>query len=97
MTHDSANDAHEDIRNAIEGRVTQDGVETTAQRRIDIVGHASNVDLGRSELRIASATAITCRPTREHPTAAGMAAGPTKQPVTLRRRHRQPRMGLRPT
>ena len=46
VTHDSAGDSHEDIRDAIEGRVTQDDVETTAQRLIDSAGHATNVDLG---------------------------------------------------
>ena len=52
VTHDSAGDAHDDIRNAIEGRVTQDDVESTAQRLINSAGHASNVDLGRAGERI---------------------------------------------
>ena len=52
VTHDSAGDSHEDIRDAIEGRVTQGDVETTAQRLIDSAGHASNVDLGRAGDRI---------------------------------------------
>ena len=52
VTHDSAGDSHEDIRDSIEGRVTQDDVETTAQRLIDSAGHASNVDLGRAGDRI---------------------------------------------
>ena len=46
ITHDAAGDAHEDIRATIEARVTQDDVETTAQRLIDSAGHATNVDLG---------------------------------------------------
>ena len=46
IDHDSAGDSHEDIRDAIEGRVTQGDVETTAQRLIDSAGHATNVDLG---------------------------------------------------
>ena len=46
MTHNAASDSHEDIRTSIEGRVTQDVVEETAQRLIDSAGHASNVDLG---------------------------------------------------
>ncbi len=46
ITHDAAGDAHDDLRDAIEGRVTQDDVETTAQRLIDSAGHATNVDLG---------------------------------------------------
>ena len=51
-THNAASDAHEDIREAVEGRVTQDTVEETAQRLIDGAGHASNVDLGRAGERI---------------------------------------------
>ena len=50
--HNAADDAHEDIREAVEGRVTQDTVEETAQRLIDGAGHASNVDLGRAGERI---------------------------------------------
>ena len=46
VDHDSAGDSHEDIRNAIEGRVTQDDVESTAQRLIDSAGHATNVEIG---------------------------------------------------
>ena len=52
VTHNSAGDSHEDIRDAIEGRVTQGDVETTAQRLIDSAGHAWNVDLGRAGDRI---------------------------------------------
>ena len=36
--HNAADDAHEDIREAVEGRVTQDTVEETAQRLIDGAG-----------------------------------------------------------
>ena len=50
--HNAANDAHEDIREAVGDRVTQDTVEETAQRLIDGAGHASNVDLGRAGERI---------------------------------------------
>ena len=46
IDHNAAGDAHADIRDAIEGRVTQDDVESTAQRLIDSVGHATNVELG---------------------------------------------------
>ena len=47
IDHNAADDAHEDIREALEGeRITQDDVETTAQRLIDGAGHATNVDLG---------------------------------------------------
>ena len=52
VDHNAADDAHEDIREAVEGRVTQDTVEETAQRLIDGAGHASNVDLGRAGERI---------------------------------------------
>ena len=52
VVHNAADDSHEDIRTSIEGRVTQDDVETTAQRLIDSAGHASNVDLGRAGDRI---------------------------------------------
>ena len=52
VDHNAAADAHEDIRTALEGRVTQDTVEETAQRLIDGAGHASNVDLGRAGERI---------------------------------------------
>ena len=51
-THNAADDAHEDIREAVEGRVTQDTVEETAQRLINAAGHATNVDLGRAGDRI---------------------------------------------
>ena len=43
IDHNAADDAHEDIREA---------VEETAQRLIDGAGHASNVDLGRAGDRI---------------------------------------------
>ena len=46
VTHNEADDAHEDIRDAIGERVTQGDIETTAQRLIDGAGHATNVDLG---------------------------------------------------
>ncbi len=46
VTHNEADDAHEDIREAIGERVTQGDIETTAQRLIDGAGHATNVDLG---------------------------------------------------
>ena len=52
IDHNVADDSHEDIRTSIEGRVTQDVVETTAQRLINSAGHASNVDLGRAGERI---------------------------------------------
>ena len=52
IDHNAADDAHEDIREAVEGRVTQDTVEETAQRLIDGAGHATNVDLGRAGERI---------------------------------------------
>ena len=51
-THNEADDAHEDIREALEGGITQDSVADTAQRLIDDAGHASNVDLGRAGDRI---------------------------------------------
>ena len=50
--HNAAADSHEDIRESLEGRITQDSVEDTAQRLIDAAGHASNVDLGRAGERI---------------------------------------------
>ena len=46
VDHNAADDAHEDIREAIGERVTQGDIETTAQRLIDGAGHATNVDLG---------------------------------------------------
>ena len=52
VDHNAADDAHEDIREAVEGRVTQDTVEETAQRLIEAADHASNVDLGRAGERI---------------------------------------------
>ena len=52
VAHNAASDSHEDIRTSIEGRVTQDDVESTAQRLINSAGHASNVDLGRAGERI---------------------------------------------
>ena len=53
VDHNAADDSHTDIREALEGdRVTQDDVETTAQRLIDGAGHASNVALGRASERI---------------------------------------------
>ena len=39
--HNAAADSHEDIREAVGDRVTQDTVEETAQRLIDGAGHAS--------------------------------------------------------
>ena len=50
--HNAAADSHEDIREAVEGRVTQDTVEETAQRLIEAADHASNIDLGRAGERI---------------------------------------------
>ena len=46
VTHNAAADSHEDIREAVGDRVTQDTVEETAQRLIDGAGHATNVGLG---------------------------------------------------
>ena len=46
VVHNAASDSHEDIRNSIDGRVTQGQVEETAQRLINSAGHATNVDLG---------------------------------------------------
>ena len=39
VTHNAAGDSHEDLRTAIDGRVTQDTVEETAQRLINAAGH----------------------------------------------------------
>ena len=44
--HNAASDSHEDIRESLEGRITQDIVEDTANRLINAAGHASNVGLG---------------------------------------------------
>ena len=44
-THNGASDAHEDIRTALEGRITQDSVDDTVNRAIEASGHASNTDL----------------------------------------------------
>ena len=56
VTHNAASDSHEDIRDSIDGRVTQQQVEETAQRLINAAGHASNVDLGRAGERIETNT-----------------------------------------
>ena len=45
MVHNAADDSHEDIRTAIDGRVDQDQVEETANRLINAAGHASNTDV----------------------------------------------------
>ena len=43
--HNAAADSHEDIRESLEGRITQDIVEDTANRLINAAGHASNIGL----------------------------------------------------
>ena len=50
--HNAAADSHEDIRESLEGRITQDSVDDTVNRAINNAGHASNVDLGRAGERI---------------------------------------------
>ena len=45
VVHNAADDSHEDIRTAIDGRVDQDQVEETANRLINAAGHASNTDV----------------------------------------------------
>ena len=67
VTHDSASDSHEDIRDSIEGRVNQQQVEETAQRLINSAGHASNVDLGAASQAIErNADALTAHEGTPH-------------------------------
>ena len=52
--HNAASDSHEDIRESLEGRITQDSVEETANRLINAAGHATNVGLGAATEAIQS-------------------------------------------
>ena len=52
VVHNAASDSHEDIRESITGRVTQDQVEETANRLINAAGHATNIDLAEAEAAI---------------------------------------------
>ena len=45
VDHNAAGDSHDDIRDSIDSRVTQDVVEETANRLINAAGHASNTDV----------------------------------------------------
>ena len=49
VVHNAADDAHEDIRDSLEGRITQEVVEETALRLIDAAGHASDDDITTAE------------------------------------------------
>ncbi len=58
--HNAASDSHEDIRESLEGRITQDSVEDTANRLINAAGHASNTGLTEANAAIGrNATALT--------------------------------------
>ena len=84
VTHDSAGDSHEDIRDAIEGRVTQDDVESTAQRLINSAGHATNVDLGRAGERIdTNRDNLTAHEGTPHGGGNGETPTPTPTPPTV--------------
>ena len=50
--HNAASDSHEDIRESITGRVTQDQVEEAANRLINAAGHATNVGLAEANAAI---------------------------------------------
>ena len=54
VVHNAADDSHEDIRTAIDGRVDQNQVEETATRLINAAGHATNVGLGAATEAIQS-------------------------------------------
>ena len=83
VTHNAASDSHEDIRTSIEGRVTQDVVEETAQRLIDSAGHASNVDLGAaSQASQRNAEALTTHEGTPHGGGNGGTPTPTPTPPT---------------
>ena len=83
VDHNAASDSHEDIRTSIEGRVTQDVVEETAQRLIDSAGHASNVDLGAaSQASQRNAEALTTHEGTPHGGGNGGTPTPTPTPPT---------------
>ena len=83
VTHNAASDSHEDIRTSIEGRVTQDVVEETAQRLINSAGHASNVDLGAaSQASQRNAEALTTHEGTPHGGGNGGTPTPTPTPPT---------------
>ena len=52
VVHNAASDSHEDIRESITGRVTQDQVEETANRLINAAGHATNIGLSEANAAI---------------------------------------------
>ena len=52
VVHNAASDSHEDIRESITGRVTQDQVEEAANRLINAAGHATNVGLAEANAAI---------------------------------------------
>ena len=78
--HNAASDSHEDIRDSLEGRITQEVVEETAQRLINSAGHASNVDLGAATDAIQrNATALTTHEGTPH--GGGNGVSPTLTPT----------------
>ena len=84
VTHDSAADAHEDIRASIDTRVTQDVVEETAQRLINTAGHATNVDLGVATDAIQrNADALVTHEGTPHGGGNGGTPTPTPTPPTV--------------
>ena len=65
--HNEAGDAHEDIRESLEGRITQDSVEDTANRLINQAGHASDTGLTEANAAIGrNADALTAHEGTPH-------------------------------
>ena len=84
VDHNAASDSHEDIRTSIEGRVTQDVVEETAQRLINTAGHATNVDLGVATDAIQrNADALVTHEGTPHGGGNGGTPTPTPTPPTV--------------
>ena len=78
-THNEADDAHEDIRESLEGRITQDSVDDTVNRAIQASGHASGAGLTAANLAIGrNATALTTHEATPH----GGGNGGTPTPAT---------------
>ena len=78
--HNAAGDSHEDIRESLEGRVTQAVVEETANRLINAAGHASNTDVTAAQTTADDAQTDIDEHEANHPGGGGT---PTATPPTV--------------
>ena len=78
--HNAAGDSHQDIRESLEGRITQAIVEDTANRLINAAGHASNTDVTAAQTTADDAQTDIDEHEANHPGGGGT---PTPTPPTV--------------